>query len=640
MKVSTLFTFSLVPFAQIVAASATPSFGEGIEVLGAGHYHEQNLRKRDILEKRQRPNPVTGARKGYSGDARVYRQEIRNFVRDQDQRVVDLFLLALESMYNLSKGNPQSYYDIAGVHGVPFVGWNGETSPTGANRQSGYCTHGSNLFPTWHRPYLAFIEQEIWRNAERIVNGITNAARKAEFQRALNSIRLPYWDWAVDASIPSVLSSPSWTFKRLPDGRTNVSKRNPLYSFNFPRGPYYRDDFYTSPYNQLPETRRSPTANQDMRSQQSNLRQSVYQTLTSVRSWSAFANQNLNSGEGFSIESIHNGPHSWIGGRNGGHMYSVFHSSFDPIFWLHHANIDRLFAIWQAINPTVGFQEYYNQGGTYGIPPGPERADTGLQPWRGLNGRWWTSSSVLDTSTFGYGYPETPKWNYKNRPTEYRRFVISRVNALYGASVQRSVAKRDVLDSTNATLVGIENSINSKGQYYEWKVDIAADKSALNGTYQVYFFIGKPDRNPETWRTASNLVGSYVVWTMDNIVAPWLNASQVDPMVSGGVALNDALIKELGQEGLDSLNIQDAEPFLRKNLRWRITKDGKKVNRRKVKNLGIKVLRSLVKLPPDEFSLPEWGPWETVVNLVREIQKQDERENPDQKATSILPVGV
>ena len=27
------------------------------------------------------------------------------------------------------------------------------------------------------------------------------------------------------------------------------------------------------------------------------------------------------------------------------------YSAFDPIFWLHHTNIDRLFSIWQAIYP-------------------------------------------------------------------------------------------------------------------------------------------------------------------------------------------------------------------------------------------------------------------------------------------------
>lgn len=41
-------------------------------------------------------------------------------------------------------------------------------------------------------------------------------------------------------------------------------------------------------------------------------------------------------------------------------------AAFDPVFWLHHANVDRLFAMWQAlhldsyIEPTRnGFGSYY-----------------------------------------------------------------------------------------------------------------------------------------------------------------------------------------------------------------------------------------------------------------------------------------
>jgi hypothetical protein len=44
-----------------------------------------------------------------------------------------------------------------GIHGVPFVTWNGVGPAAGAS-MSGYCPHSSVLFPTWHRPYLALYE--------------------------------------------------------------------------------------------------------------------------------------------------------------------------------------------------------------------------------------------------------------------------------------------------------------------------------------------------------------------------------------------------------------------------------------------------------------------------------------------------
>jgi len=56
----------------------------------------------------------------------------------------------------------------------------------------------------------------------------------------------------------------------------------------------------------------------------------------------------LESGDGLvnPNASMHNGMHGWIGGP-GGHMSGVSASPFDPLFYLHHCNIDRLWAMWQ-----------------------------------------------------------------------------------------------------------------------------------------------------------------------------------------------------------------------------------------------------------------------------------------------------
>lgn len=44
----------------------------------------------------------------------------------------------------------------SGIHGRPFQSWD-DVNGSG-NPNTGYCTHGSVLFPTWHRPYLAVYE--------------------------------------------------------------------------------------------------------------------------------------------------------------------------------------------------------------------------------------------------------------------------------------------------------------------------------------------------------------------------------------------------------------------------------------------------------------------------------------------------
>jgi tyrosinase len=52
-----------------------------------------------------------------------------------------------------------SHYQIGGIHGFPFTPWeNSGPSPVNDDGWDGYCTHGSVLFPSWHRPYVALFE--------------------------------------------------------------------------------------------------------------------------------------------------------------------------------------------------------------------------------------------------------------------------------------------------------------------------------------------------------------------------------------------------------------------------------------------------------------------------------------------------
>lgn len=40
-------------------------------------------------------------------------------------------------------------------------------------------------------------------------------------------------------------------------------------------------------------------------------------------------------------------------------------AGFDPVFWLHHANVDRLFAMWQALYPDSYIVPTVNTYGSY-----------------------------------------------------------------------------------------------------------------------------------------------------------------------------------------------------------------------------------------------------------------------------------
>lgn len=78
----------------------------------------------------------------------------------------------------------------------------------------------------------------------------------------------------------------------------------------------------------------------------------LYNLLTSYDNFTQFetyAAQDPSSANADSLESIHDAIHGITGGN--GHMTYLDYSAFDPLFMLHHAMVDRVFAIWQALHP-------------------------------------------------------------------------------------------------------------------------------------------------------------------------------------------------------------------------------------------------------------------------------------------------
>ncbi len=94
--------------------------------------------------------------------------------------------------------------------------------------------------------------------------------------------------------------------------------------------------------------------------------------------YSAFQ-RTLENGNGLaSGHQMHNGMHGWIGGAGSagtGHMSHPDASPHDPFFYLHHCNIDRLWAMWQADGHAV---DYPTAGGAVGH----HRNDV-MYPWTG-----------------------------------------------------------------------------------------------------------------------------------------------------------------------------------------------------------------------------------------------------------------
>lgn len=83
-----------------------------------------------------------------------------------------------------------------------------------------------------------------------------------------------------------------------------------------------------------------------------------------------------------------------MAGQYYGWMSSVPTAAFDPVFWIHHCQIDRWAAVWQAAHPDKWFTN------------GQGAAQQGSLPFRGSDGQFWNHNQVGDTSVFGNDYTE------------------------------------------------------------------------------------------------------------------------------------------------------------------------------------------------------------------------------------------
>jgi tyrosinase len=79
--------------------------------------------------------------------------------------------------------------------------------------------------------------------------------------------------------------------------------------------------------------------------QTTSIRSATYKLLLDVTNYGVFSNDlypgpHTDPGTYQSIEAIHNNIHVSVG--RGGHMNVPDFAAFDPIFWLHHANVSNL----------------------------------------------------------------------------------------------------------------------------------------------------------------------------------------------------------------------------------------------------------------------------------------------------------
>lgn len=106
-----------------------------------------------------------------------------------------------------------------GIHGLPLKTW-----PRKDPTADYYCAHGNVTFSTWHTPYMALYEQRLYEEMNSIIKNDFNVdqTEQQDMQRAADTWRLPFWDWA--------MKKPVWK----PDDPDSVQNKTPGNGPNVP----------------------------------------------------------------------------------------------------------------------------------------------------------------------------------------------------------------------------------------------------------------------------------------------------------------------------------------------------------------------------------------------------------------------
>jgi tyrosinase len=269
---------------------------------------------------------------------------------------------------------------------------------------------------------------------------------------------------------------------------------------------------------------------------------------------------------GDSLESVHDTIHNTVG--SDGHMSMLAYSSFDPIFWLHHTNVDRMFAIWQTLNPESYVTPLANPYGTFTYQTGfTADAKTDLTPFhRNDAGQFWTSEDIRDTNVFAYTYPELLDLGDNGKET-----LTSRVNALYGPDAKpkkRSVDGAGELVHRPSFKTAGAPSFSGERQYI---ANVKVHKFGMDGSFNVYVFLGeKPGSDPKTWNQADSFVGTVGMLSQAGISAA--DVGRQNQQANGAVPLTAALEARVSSGQLASLKEDVVGQYMKENLRWRILK--------------------------------------------------------------------
>src|SRR5215472_1508050 len=252
--------------------------------------------------------------------------------------------------------------------------------------------HQAASFLPWHRELLRHFELDL--------------------QQLDPTVTIPYWDWTVDQD-PSSPTSPFTSDFMGGDGDPAHDRRVTTGQFAEAAGKWTLHVLMNGPNDHTTYLRREFGVHAPTLPSPTQLGVALNEDTYDFSPWTSASSHGFRNrlegwiatgtGPNDAPPQLHNRVHVWVGGN----MLPMT-SPNDPIFWLNHCNIDRIWALWQARWP--GAAPYLPPSGTPGVPSGWGLNDnmiffdTGPAPWPDTS----TPAGVVNHHGLGYWYDTDP----------------------------------------------------------------------------------------------------------------------------------------------------------------------------------------------------------------------------------------
>ncbi len=235
--------------------------------------------------------------------------------------------------------------------------------------------HRSPAFLPWHRQFILDFERELQQVSGNPI------------------LALPYWNWTEDAGLPDPRTAPIWADNFM-GGNGDPNNNWAVRSGPFRQGQWTIIDGNGNAAGAL---RRQFGINVSTLPSQVDVNNALSTTPYDASPWNMTSNPSfrnrLEGWYGAAGPGLHNRVHVWVGGS----MIPMT-SPNDPVFFLHHCFVDKLWADWQARFSNQSYQP---------ISGGPRGHNLNDLMERSVSGSV-TPASVLNIRTLGYSYDTDP----------------------------------------------------------------------------------------------------------------------------------------------------------------------------------------------------------------------------------------